>query len=79
MPTPTKAETQARLKKETKERDAKMAKQRADRLAAKATADAKNKDALEQSAKRVAALLESMRKFEAQAEEKAGLRAAESG
>ena len=72
MPTPTKAETQARLKKETKERDAKMAKQRADRLAAKATADGKNKDALEQSAKRVAALHESMRKFEAQAEEKAG-------
>jgi hypothetical protein len=54
--------------KEKAERAVKMAAQRADRLAA----EAKNKDALDQHAKRVAALYKSMREFEAHAEEKAG-------
>jgi hypothetical protein len=68
MPTAAKFETQARLRREEAERDAKMAAQKANRLAA----EAKSKDALEQHAKRVAALYKSMREFEAHAEEKAG-------
>ena len=68
MSTASKSETQQRLRKEKAEQQAKTAKQRADRLAA----EAKNKDALEQSAKRVAALYQSMRKFEEDAEKKAG-------
>jgi hypothetical protein len=62
------SETQERLRKEKTERDAKMAKQKADRLAA----EDKKTDELEQHAKRVAALYKSMREFEAHAEEKAG-------
>jgi hypothetical protein len=68
MPTAAKTATQARLTKESAERDTKMAKQKSDRLAA----EGKNKDALEQSAKRVTALYKSMREFEAHAEKKAG-------
>ena len=64
----SKAETQARQRKENADRDAKTAKLKAARLAA----EAKSKDALEQSAKRVAALYKSMREFEADAEAKAG-------
>jgi hypothetical protein len=63
-----KSATQERLAKEETERKTKTAKQKADRLAA----EAKNKDALEQSAKRVAALYRSMRECEADAEAKAG-------
>lgn len=65
------SKTQARLRKETAERDARMAKQKADRLEAEAAAKVKT-DELEQHAKRVAALYKSMREFEAHAEEKAG-------
>ena len=65
----TPAQAQARQRKEKKERDAKMAVQKANRLAAEAKS---KEDALEQHAKRVAALYASMRKFEADAEEKAG-------
>ena len=63
-----KSATQERLDKEAVERGAKMATQKANRE----KAEAKNKDALEQSAKRVAALYKSMREFEAHAEKKAG-------
>ena len=66
------SKTQARLRKETAERDARMAKQKADRLEAEAAAKVKKTDELEQHAKRVAALYKSMREFEAHAEEKAG-------
>jgi hypothetical protein len=66
--TASKTEMQERLRKETAERQANMAKQKSDRLAAKT----KKTDELEQHAKRVAALYKSMREFEAHAEEKAG-------
>jgi hypothetical protein len=71
----SKAETQARLRDEKKARDARMAKQKTDRLAAeaaKAEKDAKKNDDLEQAGKRVAALYKSMCEFEAAVEEKAG-------
>jgi uncharacterized protein YoxC len=69
MPTPTKAETQARLTKEKNERDAKTARLKAERLAEEVK---KKKGELDQHAKRVSALYKSMREFEAQAEAKAG-------